>query len=198
MLNDNYRVAFIGTHGTGKTYVSNQLKKYFKVYSEAPFNEYMGKNCYLAETQLHNDYVSINNQLSSETEYCVSDRFGVLSVLLYSEAFNRMGWLSDEENLKIVNLVNDGNVDWVLPKRLLYIDETVDVLKSRIIKRGRKGLNEEDGLYLGTVNELYKDYFGGFDVLPELDGEIKKSFKRIPHTKIKSTDSLESIIEYIV
>ena len=198
MINDNYRAAFIGTHGCGKTTMLSSLEPYVKTYDEAPLNKHMGKNHYLAEAQLHNDYVSINHQLSSETEYCISDRFGVLSVLLYSEAFNRMGWLSNEDNLKIVDLVNNGGVDWVLPKRLLYIDETVDVLKSRIIKRGRKGLNEEDGLYLGTVNELYKDYFGGFDVIPELNSEIKKSFKRIPHTKIKSTDSLESILDRIV
>jgi len=197
MLNDCYKAAIVGTHACGKTTMLNSLNSVVKTYGEAPINHFMGKNCYLGEALLYVDYIKINKRLSSEVVPYISDRLGILSVLIYTVGFNRMGWMSDGDASKVFNFVNTDGVDWVLPKKILYINESIPVLKSRIIKRGRKGLNEEDSLYLGTVNELYKDYFSGFDVFPELSSDLKKSFKSVPVVRVKSTDSLESIINII-
>lgn len=194
-----YKAAIIGCHGVGKTTLANKLKEHgFKLYNEAPINEFQGKNHFLAEIRILTDNILINKTVNENNGYKgISDRFGFLDPLIYGEALRRMEWISEEQLKNIYDLVNYSEHEWVYPEKLICMHDDEEVIINNIKKRGRTGLNEEDNEYLKVVRGLYYKFYNDELEFKYLKPELKKRLYSVPKKVVKCKTGLEDVLRIL-
>ncbi|VVB74274.1 Deoxynucleoside kinase [Candidatus Tiddalikarchaeum anstoanum] len=199
-----YVAAVIGCHGVGKTTLVRKLGKLgFKIFNEAPINDFMGKNSFMAELNVLLDNIRINGEISRDSELCVSDRFAFLDILIYCEGFVKLGWLNREQLKTIYFFINNSGHEWVLPNVLLCMNGSKDDLLNNIRNRNRDGvLKEGDESYLNTIMDLFDDFYNNKLDFEYLNPELKSKVYAIPKKVVNCNyyadcDELGRIVELI-
>ena len=197
MIKDNYEAAIIGCHGSGKTTLCDKLSRFYKLYPEDSINYFMGKNPFLSEMKIILNYSKINDKLEYEKVPFVSDRHGLTSILIYAKSFKELGWIDDKQYNIINHTINNSDVDWVFPKKFLYVNETLETIKEYISIRNRQGLKEEDNIYLVSVLRNYKNFSRKDLDFELLNKSLQEEINSIPIKRINSNTNLETIINSI-
>ena len=197
MIKDNYEAAIIGCHGSGKTTICDKLSRFYKLYPEDSINYFMGKNPFLSEMKIILNYSKMNDKFKKEEDNFISDRHGLVSILIYAKSFKELGWIDDKQYNIINHTINNSDVDWVFPKKFLYVNEDLETIKSYINIRNRQGLKEEDNNYLVSVLRNYKDFSSKTLQFELLNKSLQKEIHSIPIKRINSNTNLETIIKTI-
>lgn len=188
-----YRAAIIGCHGVGKTTLAKTLKKRGHiVFDEAPLNKFMGKNAFLAEINILLDNIKINNEIGNSVDESISDRFAFLDVIIYSETFLRLGWITDAQLKTIYNVVNNTKHKWFFPKKLICMRDSIDIIKKNIINRNRNEKYKEfDEEYLKTTFNMFNQFYDGTLDFRYLSEELKQKVHVVPKLFVKCGEEVE-------
>ena len=109
-----------------------------------------------------------HKQMAADPSSAIIDRSIYEDAYIFCRALNHLGNLSDldyQTYLSVFNLIVS-----TLPKpsMLIYLRCPVDVLMSRIHKRGRDMETSIDADYLGLLESFYDDWIHDFDLCPVL------------------------------
>jgi thymidylate kinase len=156
-----------GVHGAGKTTVLRHLVARYgcvaaervpvEVAAEAPLDRAMLRTVkYYLEFQHHRDVLSRDGPRILIGDRCIHD------TLAYVTAYERLGWISADEVVRVRGLAKFlfGPTDW--PDRVIFLAPTVDQARSHLEARWKTeapGWREDDRQYLETAVASFEHYF---------------------------------------
>jgi deoxyadenosine/deoxycytidine kinase len=164
-----------GPIGVGKTSLVNVLAKQlkartiFEIVEENPFlsSFYNDRQGYAFQTQLF----FLLSRFKQQTDLLQQDLFNQITISDYLFAKDRIfaSITLDPNELSLYERVYDlmgGRV--VKPDLVVYLQARIEVLLSRIKKRGREFERKLDPDYLATVCRAYNDFFFHYNETPLL------------------------------
>ncbi len=194
-----YKGAIIGCHGVGKTTLVNKLAKHgFNIIEERSINEFMGENNFLSEIKIIIENILLNKDIKNLNGPIISDRFAFLDVLIYSEVFHKLGWITEEQLKIIYSIINNSNYEWNYPDKIIVMQDSKEVITNNILKRSReKKLKESDEKYIEETIKMYERFYNGELEFKYLRPDIREKLKNIPKYKISCYEDLNKVLNIL-
>lgn len=160
-----YVACITGCHGVGKTTVCSVLSQSLPiawVSHDIPRNQ-RSTDPYLQQIQ----FLDLGWQQDREVRQFIqrganvlTDRWGYLDVMVYTEAKYQRGDITKSERLKWYEYVNQSNRQWLAPSEVIILNASPQTIHGRLAKREQEGnrkghWRETDFIYLSKIIELY-------------------------------------------
>jgi len=140
-LISNYFISFCGIHGAGKTTLEKLISKKYNLHIPTKNNlspqrmiNYNGLSAYL-----DNYYFQVTKNTNNSL-FCTS-RFGLMDILIYAEALNKLEKISSIEKNDIIKKCINYIERYPFPKYLINLTCDFDILWNRIIERDKEYQN---------------------------------------------------------
>lgn len=156
-INKTYTLSFFGVHGSGKTTMKNLLVESLDF--NVPRKNGMGVNRMINYKNLLlflNNYMFQNKNLS-KVKNNITSRCGLIDVLVYSEALNKIGYISNNEKTRIINFIEKNIDKFILPKYLINMKASPEILLNRLQSRNRFQHN------INKIQAIYSEYELNFE-----------------------------------
>ena len=140
-LNSNYLISFCGVHGAGKTTLEMLISEKYNLHIPTKSNlspqrmiDYNGLFAYL-----DNYYFQVTKNTHNSL-FCTS-RFGLVDILIYAEALNKLDRISSIEKNDIIKKCVNYIEGYPFPKYLINLTCDFDILWNRIEERDKEYQN---------------------------------------------------------
>jgi len=157
---NNYIISFCGVHGSGKTTLEMSIAGEYNLFIPPkrtlfPLRmiNYEGLLKYL-----ENYYDQLNN-IKLQNRCIITSRFGILDILIYSEALFTANRINLKERLQIISKCEKMIPLWPLPEFIINLTADLDILYQRLINRDLEYKNGiiRDIKKLNHVRNAYHD-----------------------------------------
>lgn len=171
-------VAVAGNIGVGKSTLVDRLSESL---GWEPFYEPVGENPYLTDFYedmqswaFHSQMFFLGRRLQAHRHLldhpssAIQDRSVYEDAEVFASNLYKTGRMSQRDFDTYRDLYQAMVTFLPAPDLVVYLRASVDTLLHRIALRGREYERKIQPEYLGSLNELYEDWIGGFDLCPVL------------------------------
>lgn len=179
---NKYMISFCGVHGSGKTTLEVKLAKEYNFFIPPKRNLFplrmINHKGLLAYLKNYHDQLNTNARTD---RYLITSRFGILDILIYSEALFSANRINHKERLEIIRKCKELITFWPLPEYLVNLTADLDILYKRLINRDSEYDNGivRDRKKLNHVRNAYQNNIVMEDFSNQLIEKIVIRYKKL-------------------